>query len=92
MSDSRGLGRVSDVMTQNYALVQGTTTVAEALRLMRDRNLTSLIVDKRTEDDEYGIVLLSDIAKKVMADNAALPDAQEGMSAFLEKRAPEWKR
>lgn len=33
-----------------------------------------------------------DVAKTVMADNAALPDAQEGMSAFLEKRAPEWKR
>ena len=38
------------------------------------------------EHDAYGI------AKKVMAENAALPDAQEGMSAFLEKRAPEWKR
>jgi enoyl-CoA hydratase/carnithine racemase len=33
-----------------------------------------------------------DVAKTVMADNAAMPDAQEGMSAFLEKRAPKWKR
>jgi enoyl-CoA hydratase/carnithine racemase len=38
------------------------------------------------EHEAYGI------AKTVMADNAALPDAQEGMSAFLEKRAPVWKR
>ncbi|MDH3247568.1 MAG: enoyl-CoA hydratase [Acidimicrobiia bacterium] len=33
-----------------------------------------------------------DVAKTVMADNAAMPDAQEGMSAFLEKRSPEWTR
>lgn len=33
-----------------------------------------------------------DVAKTVMAENASLPDAQEGMSAFLEKRAPEWGR
>ena len=38
------------------------------------------------EHEAYGI------AKTVMADNAALPDAQEGMSAFLERRAAEWKR
>lgn len=33
-----------------------------------------------------------EVAKTVMADNAAMPDAQEGMSAFLEKRSPEWTR
>ncbi|MEZ5365703.1 MAG: enoyl-CoA hydratase [Bryobacterales bacterium] len=31
-------------------------------------------------------------AKRVMCENAALPDAQEGMAAFLEKRKPEWKK
>jgi predicted transcriptional regulator len=31
----------------------------------------ALIVDKRDDDDEYGIVLLSDIAKKVLAANRA---------------------
>ncbi len=29
-------------------------------------------------------------AKEVMALNATLPDAREGISAFLEKRAPQW--
>jgi enoyl-CoA hydratase/carnithine racemase len=28
--------------------------------------------------------------RRVMADNAAAADAQEGMGAFLEKRAPRW--
>ncbi len=33
-----------------------------------------------------------DLTKAVMASNARLSDAQEGMSAFLEKRTPEWRR
>jgi enoyl-CoA hydratase/carnithine racemase len=31
-------------------------------------------------------------AEAVMVKNASLPDAQEGMSAFLEKRAPVWRQ
>jgi enoyl-CoA hydratase/carnithine racemase len=30
------------------------------------------------------------VAQRAMVDNARLPDAQEGMRAFLEKRAPSW--
>jgi enoyl-CoA hydratase/carnithine racemase len=32
-----------------------------------------------------------DLTKGVMTMNAGTDDAQEGMSAFLEKRAPEWR-
>ena len=32
-----------------------------------------------------------ELAQRVMVDNAAIPDAQEGMRAFLEKRPPRWK-
>jgi enoyl-CoA hydratase/carnithine racemase len=31
------------------------------------------------------------MAQKVMVENATTPDAQEGMKAFLEKRAPKWQ-
>jgi enoyl-CoA hydratase/carnithine racemase len=37
------------------------------------------------EHDAYSVT------KQVMTSNAAHPDAQEGMSAFLEKRSPEWQ-
>ena len=32
-----------------------------------------------------------DYAEEVMTRNALADDAQEGMSAFLQKRKPEWK-
>jgi len=65
--------RVRDVMKQNYDIVEGVATVRQALEVMRYVDTKSLIVDKRHEHDEYGIVLLSDIAKKVLAANKS-PD------------------
>jgi enoyl-CoA hydratase/carnithine racemase len=32
------------------------------------------------------------VASKIMVENAQAPDAQEGMRAFLEKRAPRWEK
>jgi len=63
--------RVRDVMKKNYDIVDGMTTVSEALSKMRYVDTKCLIIDKRHEDDEYGIVLLSDIAKDVLAKDRA---------------------
>jgi CBS domain-containing protein len=51
------LVRVSDVMELDYAIVEGVATVAEALAIMREKNAHFVIVAKRHEDDEYGMVL-----------------------------------
>jgi predicted transcriptional regulator len=59
--------RVGDVMKKNFDVVDGMTTVSEALKMMRHIDTKTLIVDKRDENDEYGIVLISDIAKQVLA-------------------------
>ena len=61
--------RVADVMELDYVVVEGVTTVAEALALMRAKEAHFLIVAKRSEDDEYGIVMVADIAKQVLARN-----------------------
>ena len=65
--------RVRDVMKTEVAIVDGMLTVAEALRSMEHPETRTLIVDKRHEDDEYGVVMLGDIAKKVLARDHA-PD------------------
>ncbi len=73
MSERRDVVRVRDVMKVNVDVVDGLTTVAQALRTMRHVDTKALIVDKRHENDEYGIVLLSDIARQVLARDRA-PD------------------
>ena len=65
--------RVRDVMKTEVAIVDGMLTVAEALRSMKHPETRTLIVDKRHDDDEYGVVMLGDIAKKVLARDHA-PD------------------
>jgi predicted transcriptional regulator len=63
--------RVRDVMKTQVDMVDGLTTVADALRMMKHVETKTLIVNKRHDDDEYGIVLISDIARHVLARNRA---------------------
>ena len=58
---------VRDVMKQNFDIIDGMTTVSEALKKMKHIETKTLVVDKRDENDEYGVVLISDIAKQVLA-------------------------
>ena len=67
----RNVVRVADVMESDYVIIDGVATVAEALEVLRERNAHFLIVDKRHQDDEYGIVVRSDITKKVLARDRA---------------------
>jgi len=58
---------VRDVMKKSFDIIDGMTTVSEALKKMKHIETKTLVVDKRDENDEYGVVLISDIAKKVLA-------------------------
>ncbi|MFT5721671.1 MAG: putative transcriptional regulator [Motiliproteus sp.] len=59
--------RAVDVMKSDYAEIDGMMTVAQALAVARLNRTRVLIVKKRHPDDEYGLVLLADIAKQVIA-------------------------
>ena len=61
--------RVKDVMTSHFQMVDGLMTVEQAILLMKENNSRLLVIDKRDENDEYGIVLLSDIARDVLSPN-----------------------
>ena len=67
MSPDKKVVRVRDVMKEKFDMVDGKMTIMEALRTMKHVETKSLIIDKRHDDDEYGMLLLSDIAKNVLA-------------------------
>jgi len=58
---------VKDIMKPDYGTIDRNATIAEALEKMKSLQTAVLVVDKRDEDDEYGLLLVSDIARKVLA-------------------------
>lgn len=67
----RVIVRVRDVMKAEFDMVDGMTTVAEALTAMEHIETKCLIINKRHDDDEYGMLLITDIARKVLAKDKA---------------------
>ena len=63
--------KARDVMHEKHLELDRMATVKEALDAMKAENATVVIVKKRHEHDAFGIVLLSDIAKKVLAKDRA---------------------
>ncbi|RLA21357.1 MAG: histidine kinase [Gammaproteobacteria bacterium] len=59
--------RVRDVMKTDFATIEGVSTISEAVRVMKEQKTSVLIVNKRDEDDEYGLILAGDIARHVLA-------------------------
>ncbi len=66
---ARSYTRVKELMRPSPRVVDGLATVEEALDVMRRENVGSLVIDRRHEGDEYGLVVLADIASKVIAEN-----------------------
>ncbi len=60
---------VKEMMRPSPGIIDGLATVQEALDTMRRDNVGALVIDRRNEGDEYGIIVLSDIAAKVIAEN-----------------------
>ena len=61
--------RVEDVMSTNLHVIEGLASVLEAINMMREYGVNSLAVMRRDDDDEAGLLLLRDIAAKVVAQN-----------------------
>lgn len=59
--------QVKDVMKHKVDFVDGMKTVKEALNEMQHIETKTLIVNKRHDHDEWGIVVISDIARMVLA-------------------------
>lgn len=62
---------VRQIMRTDVTLVNGRIDILEAMRIMKKVQATCLIVEKRHENDEYGMLLFSDVAKQVIAKDRA---------------------
>ena len=65
MSDRTAI-TVKDVMTPEVHTIDRTATVREAVRKMHEARISSLIIERRDESDEYGVVAVTDIAAEVI--------------------------
>ena len=63
----RKVVRVREVMKREFDMVDGLMTVSDALKTMKHVETKALVVRKRHENDEFGMLLLSDIARHVLA-------------------------
>ncbi|MEM8676236.1 MAG: CBS domain-containing protein [Cyanobacteria bacterium P01_G01_bin.67] len=59
--------QAQEIMTKNVVTISGSATIAEAVKIMKDKGLRALIVDRRSDSDPYGIVTETDIVYKVAA-------------------------
>ena len=59
--------RVADIMSADVHSVDGLATVADAMAVMRRHGISSLVVNRRDADDEFGMLVVSDIAAQVVA-------------------------
>jgi predicted transcriptional regulator len=62
---------VRNIMRKDVTFIPGRTSVLEAMRVMKRVEATVLMVEKRDEQDEFGMVSFSDIAKQVIGKDRA---------------------
>ena len=63
--------RVSDITGAQVHAIDGSATVAEAMVMMKRLQISSLVVNRRHDDDELGLITVSDMAREVIARNRA---------------------
>ncbi|HIK56431.1 MAG TPA: CBS domain-containing protein [Synechococcales cyanobacterium M55_K2018_004] len=59
--------KASDVMVRDVGLIRGSETVAKAIARMNETGSRYLIVERRHDEDAYGIVTETDVITKVIA-------------------------
>ena len=61
--------RARDVMNTDIHFIDGMATAAEAALKMKNEHTTTLIVEKRHDDDAWAVVVSRDIIKGVLIDD-----------------------
>jgi CBS domain-containing protein len=71
MNDNKPITRVRDIMKTQVGTIDGIATVSDALKKMKALKTSVLIVNKRHDDDEFGMLTSGDIARHVLAKDRA---------------------
>lgn len=59
--------KASDIMTKEVLMIHSSATVTQAIAMMQNKKLRSLIVEPSDESDDYGIVTETDIVYLITA-------------------------
>jgi CBS domain-containing protein len=58
--------KAADVMTKNVTYIDGSKSVADAIRLMREKKVSSLVVNRRGQEDAWGMLTRKDVVNKIV--------------------------
>lgn len=58
--------RAQELMHKGIETIDGSATVAKAVKKMREKKVSSLIVDRRDGNDAWGIITKKDVVTKVI--------------------------
>ncbi len=59
--------QVGAAMTKSVQTIEAMATIDDAIRLMGEAGISSLVVERRDEGDEFGLLVVADIARDVIA-------------------------
>ena len=68
--------QVVEVMTRDLHTIDSMATVRQAMDKMANAHVSSLVVERRDEKDEYGMIVVTDIAREVVAANLSFDRVQ----------------
>jgi len=77
---------VGEVMEPNPKMIDGMAPVTDALAAMRSNYISCLVVHRRDERDEYGMLLITDIAREVIG--KIRPMSRTNVYEIMTKPAP----
>ena len=62
------MATVGELMKRDVITISAVATIREALSEMKTRGIKSLVIEKRSPSDAYGIITFDDIAKAAIAE------------------------
>lgn len=67
---------ISQVMSRDIIRIDPMASIRDAIQLMKEKRLSSLVVNRRDPGDEYGMLAVRDIARDVIGKNLSADRVQ----------------